>query len=73
MSKPVIQPVTAPEGSLWHSLKMISWAFLGIRKGSDSQNDVTRVNPIQVVGVAIGAVLVVVIVLISIVHWVVLK
>lgn len=73
MSEPVIQPVKAPEGSLWRSFKMIGWAFLGIRKGSDSRNDVTRVNPIHVIGVAIGAVIVMVVALISIVHWVVLK
>ena len=74
MSEPVNQPVTAaPEASLWRSLKMIGWAFLGIRKGSDSQGDVARANPIQVIGVAIVAVVVIVVALISIVHWVVLK
>lgn len=73
MTEPAVPSALRPEGSLWRSLKMIGWAFLGIRKKADSQDDLARVSPLQVVGAAIAAVVVIVVVLIVIVHWVVPK
>lgn len=73
MNEPAAQSVVQPKASLWRSLKMVGWAFLGIRKASDSRDDAAQVKPTHVIGVALGAVLVIVILLISIVHWVVLK
>jgi hypothetical protein len=73
MTEPATLPVMRPEGSLLRSLKMIGWAFLGIRKKADSHDDLARVSPLQVVGAAIAAVIVIVVMLIVIVHWVVPK
>jgi hypothetical protein len=73
MTEPAMPSVARPEGSLWRSLKMIGWAFLGIRKRTDSQDDLARVSPLQVVGAAIAAVIVIVVMLIVVVHWVVPK
>ncbi|MDR3454878.1 MAG: DUF2970 domain-containing protein [Rhodoferax sp.] len=73
MSAPIDKLAEPRKGSLWHSVKTIGWAFLGIRKKSAYQEDLAKVNPFHVVAVAIGAVVIFVIVLISIVKWVVLK
>jgi hypothetical protein len=73
MNRPVARPAAAPRRSLWHSIKTIGWAFLGIRKKSGFHEDLAKVNPIHVIAVAIGAVVVFVFVLISIIKWVVLK
>ncbi|QDL38941.1 DUF2970 domain-containing protein [Rhodoferax sediminis] len=73
MSSPVVKPAAPRKGSFWHSVKTIGWAFLGIRKKSGYQEDLARANPFHIVAVAIGAVAIFVIVLISIIKWVVLK
>ena len=73
MSGPVAKPATSRKGSLWYSFRTIGWAFLGIRKKSDSQEELARVSPLHVIAVAIGATAVLVIVLIGIIKWVVLK
>ena len=73
MSAPIAKPVAPRQGSLWHSIKTIGWAFLGIRKKSGYQEDLAKANPFHVIAVAIGAVVIFVIVLISIIKWVVLK
>ena len=52
---------------------MVGWSFLGIRKNSEYQQDMTSVNPIHIVVVAIGGVLVFVVSLIAFVNWVVAK
>ena len=46
MTEPAIpSAVMRPERSLLRGLKMIGWAFLGIRKRTDSQDDLARVSP----------------------------
>ena len=67
---PLGKPATP---SFWRSVKMVGWSFLGIRKNSEYQQDMTSVNPIHIVVVAIGGVLVFVVSLIAFVNWVVAK
>jgi len=59
--------------SFWRSLKMVAWSFLGIRKSSESQQDVAQVNPFHIIVVGIGAAVVFVLGLIVLVNWVVSK
>ncbi len=59
-----------PQGSLLRTLKMVAWSFIGIRKNSEYQQDLARVNPLHVILVAIAAVLVFVAGLVLLVHWV---
>ena len=73
MNPPVAKRAAPPKGTIRDSVRTIGWAFLGIRKKSGYQEDLARVNPIHVIAVAIGAVAIFVIVLISIIKWVVLK
>ena len=59
--------------SVGRSIKMVAWSFVGIRKGSELQEDMARVSPFQVIAVGIGAAVVFVLSLIALVHWVVAK
>lgn len=59
-----------PQGWL-RSVKAVAWAFLGIRKNRDYQDDLGRLNPLHVIATALLAVLAFVGGLIALVHWVV--
>lgn len=59
--------------SLGRSLKAVAWSFLGIRKSSEYQQDLATVNPLHIVLVALGGVLIFVVSLMLFVNWVVAK
>ena len=59
--------------SFWRSMKMVAWSFFGIRKSSESQQDVAQVNPFHIIVAGIGSALVFVLGLIVLVNWVVGK
>ena len=59
--------------SLWRSIKLVSWSFLGIRSNSGYQQDLSKVSPMHVVAVGLVGVLVLVVGLIALVNWVVAK
>lgn len=63
----------APQASFGRSIKLVAWSFLGIRKNSEYQQDLSSVNPLHIVFVAIGAVFIFVLGLIGFVNWVVAK
>lgn len=76
MSDPVGQPGTVPArpaASFLRSIKMVAWSFLGIRKNSEYQQDLASVNPLHILVVAIGGVLIFVVGLVALVNWVVVK
>lgn len=60
-------------GSFFQSIKMIAWAFFGIRKNSDSQEDTAKINPFHVIVVGLVGVVILVVGLITLVGWVVGK
>ena len=60
-------------GSFWRSVRMVAWSFIGIRKNSEYQEDLAKVNPLHVMAVGVGAALVLVVSLIVLVNWVVAK
>ena len=51
----------------------MAWSFLGIRKGSDYQQDMARLNPVHVILAGIIGALLFVLSLIALVNWVVHK
>lgn len=57
--------------SFLRSVKTVAWSFLGIRKKSEFQDDLALVNPLHIMLVAVGAVLVFVVSLMFFVKWVV--
>lgn len=73
MSDPVKGGDAAAASSFWRSLKTVAWSFLGIRKRSESQADLARVNPLHIVAAGIVGVLIFVVGLIVLVNWVVAK
>jgi amino acid transporter len=73
MSDPVVTKAPAPAATFARSIKMVAWSFLGIRKNSEYQQDLARVNPLHVIVVAIVGVLVFVVSLVVLVNWVVAK
>ena len=73
MSQPEKTNALSPGGSTWHSIRMVTWSFLGIRKNSAYQEDMAKVNPLHIIAVAIGGAVVFVIGLIVLVNWVVAK
>ncbi len=70
---PVLNPMNEPRRpvGLLGSAKAVAWAFLGIRRHRDYQDDLGRLNPLSVIAVALVAVLAFVGGLIALVHWVV--
>ncbi|ACB36076.1 conserved hypothetical protein [Leptothrix cholodnii SP-6] len=35
--------------SLLQTIKAVAWSFFGVRRGSDYQNDVNKLNPVHVI------------------------
>lgn len=64
-------PVRA--GSFLRTIKMVGWSFFGIRKNSESQEDMARVSPFHIIGVGIAGAVIFVVGLIVLVNWVVAK
>lgn len=61
------------KGSLWRTVKAVSWSFVGLRKRGDLESDAAQLNPIHIIVVAFAGVLVFVVGLIVLVNWVVAK
>ena len=57
--------------SLLHTARAVAWSFIGIRKNSEYQNDLARLNPLHIVLVAIVAVALLVAAMVALVHWIV--
>jgi hypothetical protein len=64
-------PGTAKKSSVWRTLVAVLWSFLGVRKHSDSQDDIAKLSPFHLIGVGIAACFVFVIGLMFFVKWVV--
>lgn len=58
-------------GSLLRTMRAVGWGFLGLRKGSEYQQDLQTISPLHLIAVAIIAVVVLVLALVGVVHWVV--
>lgn len=62
-----------PKGSFGHTIKAVAWSFLGIRKSSEFQEDMGRLNPFHLIAVGIVGALIFVVSLIALVNWIVAK
>lgn len=72
MTEPV-SVTTHATPSVWRSVKLVAWSFLGIRSNSEYQQDLAKVSPLHVVAVGLVAVLMLVVGLVILVNWVVAK
>lgn len=68
MSEP--SPVQRP-GSLLQTVRAVAWSFFGVRRASDYEQDVQRLNPVHVVIAGIVGALVFIAALVLLVRWVV--
>ncbi len=60
-----------PTSSLLRTVKAVAWSFIGLRKGSEFEEDVKQLNPLHIVAVGIAGAVVLVLTLVAVVHWVV--
>ena len=59
--------------SFWRSIRMIGWSFFGVRKSSESKEDIAQVQPFHIIVVGIAGAVVFVVALMLLVNWVVAK
>ncbi|MES2688473.1 MAG: DUF2970 domain-containing protein [Pseudomonadota bacterium] len=64
-------PVMQRKGSIWRTIKAVSWSFVGLRARGDYEKDIEQLNPVHIVIVALVGVLVFVGGLILLATWVV--
>jgi hypothetical protein len=57
-------------GSLLRTVKAVAWSFVGIRKNSEYQQDLGKLNPFHIIAVALVGVALFVAGLIALVSWV---
>ena len=44
---------TVPPASVWRSIKLVAWSFLGVRSNVEYQKDLAKVSPLHVVAVGL--------------------
>ena len=59
------------KGSLLRTVRAVAWSLIGLRKGSEYQQDVEKLNPIHIIVVGLIAVFLLVLGLIGLVNWIV--
>ena len=57
--------------SFWRTAKAVAWSFIGIRKRSEYEEDLGKLNPFHIIAVALLAVALFVGGLIALVNWIV--
>ena len=57
--------------SFFRTVQAVLWSFIGIRKNSDGQEDMAKLNPFHVMLVGLCLALIFVLGLIALVNWVV--
>jgi hypothetical protein len=57
--------------SVWRTVRTVLWSFIGIRKKSEYEEDLGKANPFHIIAVALVAVGIFVVGLITLVNWIV--
>ena len=73
MNDQLAQPAVVIKRPLWRSIVAVAWSFIGIRKNSEFQEDLSHITPLHVLGVGLVAGLLFVIGSIVVVNLVVAK
>ena len=58
------------KGSFLQTLRAVAWSFFGVRKSSDYEKDVSRLNPVHVVIAGVIGAVAFILVLLVLVNWV---
>ena len=69
--RPAGQPPHQRKGSLPRTVRAVAWSLIGLRKGSEYQQDVEWLNPLHIIVVGLAAVFLLVVGLIALVNWIV--
>jgi Protein of unknown function (DUF2970) len=59
------------KGSFLQTMRAVGWSFFGVRKSSEYERDVEKLNPVHVIIAGVIAAIVFIGVLIGIVNWVI--
>ena len=59
------------KGSMLRTVRAVAWSLIGLRKGSEYQQDVEKLNPLHIIAVGLVAVFLLVMGLMALVNWVV--
>ena len=59
------------KGSFLRTIRAVAWSLIGLRKGSEYQQDLQKINPLHVIVVGLTAIFLLVLGLIAVVNWVV--
>ena len=70
MSRNAASPLQR-KGSLLRTVRAVAWSLIGLRKGSEYQKDIEKLNPIHIIVVGLIALFLLVVGLIVLVNWVV--
>lgn len=65
-----ITPVHKRKGSFLGTLKAVLWGFLGVRRRSDYERDITQLNPLHLIAMGVFMAIVFVMGLIFLVNWI---
>jgi hypothetical protein len=63
-------PLLPRRTRLWDTVRAVAWSFIGVRRRSDFQDDVNKLNPLHLMAVGFGMTVLFVIGLILLVNWV---
>ncbi len=63
-------PAHTRKGALLDTVRAVLWGFLGVRRKSDFQHDIAKLNPIHLLVVGVVLAFVFVAVLMGVVFWV---
>ena len=64
-------PAVQRKGSFLRTIRAVAWSLIGLRKGSEYQQDLQKINPLHVILVGLVAIFLLVLGLIAVVNWVV--
>ena len=64
-------PAHERKGSLLRTVKAVAWSMIGLRKGSEYQKDIEKLNPIHIIVVGLLGLVLLVVGLILLVNWIV--
>ncbi len=59
------------KGSFLQTMRAVAWSFFGVRKSSDYEQDVGKLNPVHVVVAGVLAALLFIVLLVLLVNWVI--
>lgn len=65
------QPPHQRKGSVLRTVRAVAWSLIGLRKGSEYQQDIEKLNPLHIIVIGLAAIFLLVIGLIVLVNWVV--